>query len=651
MSSKISLWTGLIGVGATIVLVQPNIASAKSSVEIAETAKAITVLISEPNSVGSGVILQHQGDIYTVLTAAHVVKNTASYKITTPDDRSYQVISSSIRRAVGSIDLAVVKFKSTAKYPTAKLGNCNVLKSGMDLYVGGFPGASGAITESVFVFREGKVSANSNKTFENGYSLVYSNNTLPGMSGGAVLNGDGELVAIHGRGDKERLSDGSFGSKTGFNLGIPINRFATVASNMGVPLNGQVAPIQQSSVLKADDYHTSAIQKSNKGDIQGALADYNQAIALDPKYAYAYNNRGSLKDDLNDVQSALADYNQAIALDPKYIDAYINRGYLKHTKLNDVQGALADYNQAIALNPKSALAYINRGNLKVQNLDDVQGALADYSQAIALDRKNSSDAYAARGFVTVVKLGDVRSGMADLNQAIAINPKNANAYAVRGVLKNEKLKDVRGALADLDKAIALDPKSLLAYPLRGSLKASNLNDVQGALADYNKVISLDPKSILAYVTRGALKYQRLDDARGALADFNKAIEVNPSIFLGYYNRGDFFYSTGNLSAAIADFRKVAELDRVSPYGLLAQGIIQTQQGAYPQALDLFEQAARIAPTAGDIYKYRGEAFRKQGDKAAAIRDWRKAAQSYKKSKQLKDRKMVLGWLKSLGAGE
>uniref|UniRef100_UPI00286EB055 S1 family peptidase n=1 Tax=Chamaesiphon sp. VAR_48_metabat_403 TaxID=2964700 RepID=UPI00286EB055 len=186
MSSKISLWAGLIGIAATIPLVQ-TIASAKSSVEIGETAKAITVLITEPNSVGSGVILQQQGDIYTVLTAAHVVKNKASYKITTPDNRQYEIVSSSIRSSPGSIDLAVVKFKSKTKYPTAKLGNCNLLKSGMDLYVSGFPGTSRAITESIFVFREGKVSANSDKVLEQGYSLVYSNSTLPGMSGGAVL--------------------------------------------------------------------------------------------------------------------------------------------------------------------------------------------------------------------------------------------------------------------------------------------------------------------------------------------------------------------------------------------------------------------------------------------------------------------------------
>jgi hypothetical protein len=354
MSYKISQWSGIIGIGATIAIVQLNIASAKSSVEIGEIAKAITVLITEPGSVGSGAILQHQGDVYTVLTAAHVVKAKASFKITTSDDRSYEVISSSIKSAPGSIDLAVVKFKSTANYPTAKLGNCNVLKSGMDLYVGGFPGMSRAITQSVFVFREGKVSANSNKTFENGYSLVYSNDTLPGMSGGAVLNSDGELVAIHGRGDRDTTS----GAKNGFNLGIPVNRFATVASNMGIDLGVKVAVIPQNNAPKADDYLASAAQKQGKGDDRGSLTDLDRAIQLDSKNANDYISRGTLKfDKLQDIQGGLVDLDRAVQLDPKSAIAYNNRGVLQSSKLKDFQRALADYNRAIQIDPQYAIAY------------------------------------------------------------------------------------------------------------------------------------------------------------------------------------------------------------------------------------------------------------------------------------------------------
>jgi tetratricopeptide (TPR) repeat protein len=603
MSSKISLWTGLIGIGATIALVQPNVASAKSSVEIAKTARAITVLITEPDGVGSGVILQRQGDIYTVLTAAHVVKNKGKvdYKITAPDDRKYDIISSSIRSAPGSIDLAVVKFKSITNYPTAKLGNCNVLESGMDLYVGGFPGASKAITQSVFVFREGKVSANSTKTFEKGYSLVYSNDTLPGMSGGAVLNSDGELVAIHGRGDRD-----DSGVKNGFNLGIPINRFATVASKMGVELGGQVAPIPQNTAPKADDYFASATQKYLKGDNRGALADLNQAIALDPK---------------ND-------------------DAYVSRALLKQSGLRDFQGALADYNQAIALNPKNYNAYGLHGSLKGIYLKDEQGSRADNDRYNALRPK------------------DPQGKLAEYNQIIARNPKNGGVYDSRAELKAEKLNDFQGALADYNQAIALDPKNHETYFSRGNLKYRKLNDVQGALADYTQAIAFGPNRspAISYYVRGDLKYQKLDDVRGALADYAQAIALNPG-FWDYISRGDLLYSTGNRSAALADFQKAVEIVQRHREVSIPQAIIQTQRGAYAQAIYLFNQIDKaevedtLIPRLGIFHKYRGEAYKRQGNRAAAIRDWRKAAQSYKKANRTRDYKIILGWLRSLGASE
>jgi Tfp pilus assembly protein PilF len=449
MSPKIALWAGLIGVATTIPLVQ-TIATAKSSVEIGETAKAITVLITQPNSVGSGVILQQQGDTYTILTAAHVVKNKASYKITTPDNRQYDIISSSIRSSPGNIDLAIVKFKSTTKYRTAKLGNCNLLKSGMDLYVGGFPGTSRAITESIFVFREGKVSANSDKVLEKGYSLVYSNDTLPGMSGGAVLNSNGELVAIHGRGDRDES-----GAKTGFNLGIPVNRFATVASKMGIELDEKVAPIPQNTAPKADDYIALAGQKYEIGDYRGSLANFDRAISIVPNFAIAYGYRGFIKAErLQDVRGALADYNRAIQLDPKSAITYRNRGLLKQEKLQDIQGALADYNRAIQLDPKSTSSYYNRGTLKQEKLQDIQGALADYNRAIQLDPK-SAFVYNNRGLLKESKLQDIQGALADYNRAIQLDPNFATAYYNRSELKYNLLKDRSGGNNDMKQAAKL----------------------------------------------------------------------------------------------------------------------------------------------------------------------------------------------------
>ena len=451
MSFKIGLWTGLIGIGATITLVQP--ASAKTSVEIAETARAISVSISDGSSQGSGVILQRQDGIYTILTAAHVVKSTSNYKITTPDDRQYEVIGNSIRPAPGSIDLAIVKFKSKTNYPTAKLGDSNVLKSGMDIYVAGFPAVTRVLTKSVFVFREGKVSANSDKTFEAGYSLVYSNDTLPGMSGGVVLNGNGELVAIHGRGDREQLTDGETGNKTGFNVGIPIGRFANLASNMGVQLSRSVGAMPQvNSAPKADDFVASAAQKYRQRDYRGALAEYDRAIQLNPSNAAAYNYRGVLKEKIQDIQGGLADYNRAIQLDANYAQAYSNRGNLKLDKLQDAQGAMADYDLAIELNPKYAPAYTYRGRLKVKNMD-ANGGLADYNRAIKAD-PNEATYYSYRAFLKIIT-NDRPGALTDFDRSIALNPNDASTYFKRGDFRYYTLKDRVGAIADLEVAAKL----------------------------------------------------------------------------------------------------------------------------------------------------------------------------------------------------
>ena len=64
---------------------------------------------------------------------------------------------------------------------------------------------------------------------------------------------------------------------------------------------------------KAEDFFIRGEDKYQKGDYQGAIAAYTQAIALNPNYAQAYHNRGIPRSNLGDEQGAVADYNQARA--------------------------------------------------------------------------------------------------------------------------------------------------------------------------------------------------------------------------------------------------------------------------------------------------------------------------------------------------
>ena len=150
----------------------------------------------------------------------------------------------------------------------------------------------------------------------------------------------------------------------------------------------------KTSELTAEDWFNLGYNKSNLGDNQGAIADYNQAIKIQPDYSYAYNNRGSAKYELGDYQGAIADYNQAIQFKSDAALAYYNRGLAKYN-LGDKQGAIADYNQAIQFQPDYADAYINRGVVKY-NLGDKQGVINDFNQAIQF-QPDYADAYYNRG--------------------------------------------------------------------------------------------------------------------------------------------------------------------------------------------------------------------------------------------------------------
>ena len=562
-------------IGLSIAFSQPQAARAicKSNQQVDKIAEKITVLIDSPEP-GSGVIIKKDGNTYTVLTANHVVKNrNFQYAIVTPDGQSYSLNYQTVKQLSNKIDLAVLQFTSSKSYEVAKLGNSDILERRTNVYVAGFPKATANVKLSLYDCRGGQVIANATQvTVDNGYNLIYDNPTLSGMSGGAVLNDQGEVIAIHGQGeasidiDFDKINSSVATVKSGRNSGIPIKIFMELSK--GLP------EIPKPIKPKVDDFLVQAADKYGKGDYRGAILAYDEVIRLNPNNSEALLYRGATYIALGDKQGAIQDFNQALKINPNDAKAYNNRGATR-SDLGDKQGAIADFNQALNFNPNDALAYYNRGGVRSE-LGDKQAAIQDYNQALKIN-PNYAEAYINRGLARS-DLGDKQGAIADFNQAIKINPNDDYAYYNRGLARSN-LGDKQAAIQDYNQAIKINPNDAQAYNNRGATRSA-LGDKQAAIQDYNQAIKINPNYALAYNNRGNAR-SALGDKQGAITDFNQAININPKLAEPYYNRGNARLALGDKQGAISDLQQAANLfqqqGNLGAYQMTLENITKIQQ--------------------------------------------------------------------------
>ncbi len=618
-------------ISAVVVITQSPIVLALTPQEVNSIAKEFTVLIGG-DGIGSGVIYEKKGNVYYVLTNQHVVAADGRYEIQTSDGGRYPIYRS---REIPGLDLAVLEFNSNKNYRVAAVANSDQVREGMPVYVVGWADAIPGITrERSYQFTDGTVRsllAQGNS----GYTLVYNNEAIPGMSGGPVVDGEARVIGINGKAKTEEEKDGSV--KLGLRLGIPINTFlasrSTPAPGTGIRNNAPTVARKPS----AEEFISLGGAKANKEDHQGAIAAYNKALQLDPNNPDAYQRRGNSHVQLKNWQAGLADFNQVLRLNPKNAFAYAYRSYIR-LYLGDFQESFNDSDKSIQIEPNSptttAISYGARGVANLA-LGKKQDAIRDIAQASKLSPELGK---AFKGFeqISLIPYNEpeflraiVRGGLGDKQGAIADLEKAGTIYQRQG--RTQDVQVVKALIQQVKDGTFGSGSSQTGNNQSTNNQPTN-NQVATASPNQKPPQSTPTSTNARSTFDRAFALYNQGDKKAALDNLNQATRINPQFSQAWYSRGFVLGELGNYDEALVSYNRAIQVNREWMQASIGdayfmRGILQSERGNYQKAKVDFDAVISLKPAQNiaAIYAMRGLNEQRQGNNKAALADFNQAA--------------------------
>jgi len=233
--------------------------------------------------------------------------------------------------------------------------------------------------------------------------------------------------------------------------------------------------------------------------------------------------------------------------------------------------------------------YWNRSNTEAywKAIDHFRAAIQKdpaYARAYA----GMADAFASLGDAghSAISPKDAFSAAsAAVRKALELDGGLSEAYASLGHLKMHEFAWPEAERA-FKQSIELNPNYATAYRFYAFLFAAAGRSAEAATT-LEKALDLDPLSLGTITDRGILSYFARD-YDGALAQYRKVLEMDPGFARAYVTRASAYSQKGIHSEAISAVRKAAELSGGRPR-LAALGRIYARAGMKDEALAVVEE--------------------------------------------------------------
>ena len=212
-----------------------------------------------------------------------------------------------------------------------------------------------------------------------------------------------------------------------------------------------LARAQQSAPLPGPDktaisYVRSGIAKLQDQQWDAAIADFTEAIRIDPNAAIGYSERGRAYQSLGRFDEAIADYSDLIGKHPGFSSAYFERGSV-YLMTHKPELALADAEEEIRRKPEERMGYTLRARARLQ-LGDQAGAEEDKAKAAEL-KAQAQGSEMARNANTALRIGGEVVAANLIHKVVPEYPVLAKEARVQGVVRFSVVIGKDGAVESL----------------------------------------------------------------------------------------------------------------------------------------------------------------------------------------------------------
>lgn len=298
--------------------------------------------------------------------------------------------------------------------------------------------------------------------------------------------------------------------------------------------------------------------KGNKalagGDANQARMYFQEALKVNPCFADALNNLGTIDYDAGHYQQALEQYDKALQCQSAFLPAYFNRANtLYETK--EYYRALADLDILQKAKPDSGRVYFLRG-LVLTRMRKYSEALEAFTTALQKDSSAMVDAMVNRATVRYY-LHQLEEAEQELREAEKLGGQEGNVYNTLAMIQSDK-GQFDSALLLIERALQAEPEEPYFLNNRGYIYL-RMGKLVEAERDINQSLSGDPYNPWAYRNKGIF-YLEKGDGPLAVRLLQQAYGMDEFIDKIHFYRAQAFLLNGQQNEYCSEIKKSVEAD-------------------------------------------------------------------------------------------